>query len=212
MTEGRDAPAPRWAELAAEARAQLAGRLAGLYGHGTDESAFDSLAEDKRQTLLIFVRRFSRFGLWGGVERVTNVYGEGGVGIEFVVRKDFSATLGSHPRFTPRFAGHGADSAGGFYEKRRPRAALHFLRMRAGPNIWAAHFDGHGPLAGPMSLLRHLWHEVVRGRTPGWREVKVLLGYGAWEAEKKVVGRRPLFRAARQAERLNRRSSSHKPR
>ena len=59
MTEEGGALALGWAELPAETRAQLAGRLAGLYGHGTDESAFDSLAEDKRQALQIFVRRFA---------------------------------------------------------------------------------------------------------------------------------------------------------
>ena len=189
MTEGGDAPPLRWAELPAGTRAQLGGRLAGLYGHVSDQSAFDSLAEDKRQTLLIFVRRFSRFGLWRGVERVTNVYGEGGVGIEFAATEGVPAALGSHPRFTPRFAGHGGKTAGGFYEKQRSRAALHILRMRAAPNQWAAHFDEHGPLAGPLSLLRHIWHEVFRGRTPGWRAIQSALGYGAREV-KWEVGRR----------------------
>jgi hypothetical protein len=182
--------AARWAELPAEARAQLEERLAGLYGHGTDESAYDSLAEDKRQALSIFVRRFSRFGLWHGVARVTNVWGEGGVGMDFVSRDGFEALIGSHPRFTPRFAGHGGQTAGGFYEKHRARAALHFLRMRAAPNLWAAHFDEHGPAAGPLSLLRHLWHEVFRGRTPGWREIKTALGYGARVVEREVDRRR----------------------
>jgi hypothetical protein len=186
--EGAEAPA-NWAALPAGLRAQLSGRLAGLYGHASDESAFDSLAEDKREALLIFVRRFSRFGLWRWVGRVTNVYGEGGVGIEFVAREEFFAALGSHPRFTPRFAGHGPATAGGFYEKRRARAALHLLRMRAAPGLWAAHFDGHGPLAGPFSLLRHLWHEVVRGRTPGWRATRAALGYAARAGEGRADGR-----------------------
>lgn len=192
MTEGATgeaanetgAPPSHWAELPAETRAQLEGRLAGLYGHATDQSAYDSLAEDKRQALVIFVRRFARFGLWQRVARVTNVWGEGGVGIDFVAREGFGASLSSHPRFTPRFAGHGTATAGGYYEKRRARAALHFLRMRADPNLWAAHFDEHGPLAGPFSLARHLWHEVFRGRTPGWRAIRATLGYGA-----RVVGR-----------------------
>ena len=190
MTVGADAQPSRWAELPDETRAQLAGRIGGLYGHATDESAFDSLAADKQQALLIFVRRFARFGLWQGVERVTNVWGEGGVGIDFVAAEDFDAAVGSHPRFTPRFAGHGGATAGGFYEKRRARAALHFLRMRADPTQWAAHFDEHGPLAGPLSLLRHLWHEVFRGRTPGWRAIHAALGYGARVIEREVEARR----------------------
>jgi hypothetical protein len=185
------AAAARWAELPADVRAQLAGRLAGLYGHATDEAAYDSLGDDKRETLLIFLRRFSRFGLWHAVERVTNVYGEGGVGIEFAAREDLSDSLGSHPRFTPRFAGHGGATAGGFYELRRARAALHFLRMRADPNRWAVHFDEHGPLAGPLSFLRHLWHEAFRKRTPGWRAIKFALGYAARAVEREVgSGRR----------------------
>jgi hypothetical protein len=190
VTKEVDAPAPRWAELPGETRAQLAGRLAGLYGHATDESAFDSLAEDKRQALLIFVSRFSRFGLWQGVGRVTNVYGEGGVGIEFVAAEDFGATLAAHTRFTPRFAGHGGPTAGGFYERQRARAALHFLKMRAAPNLWAAHFDAHGPLGNPLSLARHLWHEVVKGRAPGWRSIRAMLGYAARAGDRKVGRRR----------------------
>ena len=183
-------PPPCWAELPAERRAQLEGRLAGLYGHATDQSAYDSLTEDKRQALLIFVRRFARFGLWHGVARVTNVWGEGGVGLDFVAAENFSSTLGSHPRFTRRFAGHGTATVGGYYEKRRARAALHFLRMRADQNLWAAHFDAHGPVAGPLSLVRHLWHEVLRGRMPGWRAIQAALGYGARAAEREVEGRR----------------------
>ena len=189
-TGGSAAPPARWAELPAETRAQLVGRLAGLYGHASDESAYDSLTEDKRQALLIFVGRFGRFGLWHGVERVTNVWGEGGVGIDFVAREGFEASLSAHPRFTPRFAGHGAATAGGFYETRRARAALHFLKMRAAPVRWAAHFDAHGPLGNPLSLARHIWHEVVRGRTPGWRLIRATLGYGARAAGRKVGGRR----------------------
>ena len=189
-TDESSAPPPRWAELPEETRSLLAGRISGLYGRGTDESAYDYLDEDKRQALLLFVRRFARFGLWQGVERVTNVWGVGGVGLDFVAREDFSATLGSHPRFTRRFASHGGSTVGGFYETRRARAALHFLRMRAGPNRWAAHFDAHGPLAGPFSLARHLWHEVLRGRTPGWRAIHSALGYAARAIETEVGRRR----------------------
>jgi hypothetical protein len=174
-----DAPALRWDDLTEEARAQLSGRLGGLYGREGDGAAFDALPADKQRALLIFARRFARFGLGESVKRVTNVYGEGGVGIEFVAAEDFEAAVSSHPRFTPRFAGHGRETAGGFYERRRASAALHFLRTRAAPDQWAAHFDLHGPLAGPVSFLRHLWHEVLMGRTPGWRSVLSALGYGA---------------------------------
>lgn len=167
----------RWERLAREARAALAGRLAGLYGHESDAAAFDSLAADKQQSLLLFAGRFAELGLWDAVSGITNVYGEGGVGLEFVAAADFSAALDAHALFTRRFARH-RDTAEGFYETGRARAALHILRPRAeGPGRhWAAHFDLHSPVASPASALRHLYAEKLRGRTPDWREIRIALG------------------------------------
>ncbi|MCA1615276.1 MAG: hypothetical protein LC800_14465 [Acidobacteria bacterium] len=164
-----------WGRLAVGARAALSGRLAGLYGHETDEAAFDSLAADKQHALLLFAARLGGLGLWGLVARVSNVYGEGGVGLEFEAAGDFSGALGAHERFTRRFARHG-DSAEGFLETGRARAALHILRPAGPGRLWAAHFDLHSPLASPASALRHLYAEKLRGQTPDWREVRLALG------------------------------------
>ena len=176
MITGGQASAPlAWAELSAAARGALAGRLAGLYGAASDGAAFDALAVDKQQALLIFAARLSRLRLWAHVRRVTNVYGEGGVGLEFEAARGFSKRLRHSPRFTARFAAH-RDTAEGFYEKGRRAAALHLLRPRPRARLWAAHFDLSAPLAGPASALRHLWHEKLRGRTPDWREIAAALG------------------------------------
>jgi hypothetical protein len=156
-------------------RAALAGRLAGLYGHDSDEAAFDSLAADKQQSLLLFARRLTELGLWDSVARVSNVYGEGGVGMEFEAAEDFSRALAAHPQFTRRLAAH-ADCDEGFLERGRARAALHVLRPAGHERRWAAHFDLHSPVASPASALRHLYAEKLRGRTPDWREIASALG------------------------------------
>lgn len=165
-----------WRELAPDSRGALAGKIAGLYGGPDDETAFDALAADKQRAAIIFARRLGGLGLWGDVERLTNVYGEGGVGIAFVAARGLKKRLGQSPRFTSRFAAH-RDAAEGFYELGRRTAALHFLRERRGGSDWAAHFDLHAPLALPLGALRHLWHERLRGRTPRWEEIAAALGY-----------------------------------
>ena len=164
-----------WDALPAPARAVLAGRLVGLYEHESDAAAFDSLAADKQHALLLFAGRLGELGLWDSVLRVVNVYGEGGVGLEFEAAEDFSPALDAHGRFTRRFAGH-ADCDEGFLEKGRSRAALHILRPTGQGHHWAAHFDLHSPLASPASALRHLYAEKLRGRTPDWREIRSALG------------------------------------
>jgi hypothetical protein len=174
-----------WQELPADVRAALEGRLEGLYnatsdvgeaGEAGDASVFDALPVDKQQALLIFVRRLSRLRLWRAVVRVTNVYGEGGVGLEFIAAPGLKSRLRRDRRFTARFAAH-RDTAEGFYEFRRPTAALHFLRARRGGREWAVHFDLYAPLASPLSALRHLWHEKLRAETPRWEEIAASLGY-----------------------------------
>jgi hypothetical protein len=171
-----DARAATWDSLPRHLRSALEGRLAGLYGAPDDARAFDALAEDKRGALLIFVRRLGELKLWDAVVRVTNVYGEGGVGLAFVAGEDLSRRLRESPRFTSRFAAHG-DTAEGFFERGRRRATLHLLRARRGADDWAAHFDLHSPVADPLSALRHLWRERLLKRTPGWEEIAAALGY-----------------------------------
>ena len=69
-----------WAGLPADTRELLTGKLAGLWGAPTDAAAFDSWPLDKKQGMLLLLERLQSKSLWRLVKRVTNVYGEGGVG------------------------------------------------------------------------------------------------------------------------------------
>ena len=171
MSEAIDDAKLRWDELPAATRADLAHKLEGLYGHADDRDAFDVLDVDKQQALLLFVGRLTILNLWGEIESIGNVYGLGGVGMDFRARGYLTATLTEHPEFSSRFAAHG-DTAEGFYEIGRSRAVLHFLRMRTVAPLWTVHFDLYAPTATPLSALRHLWREKVRGETPDWRAIK----------------------------------------
>ncbi|HEV2765315.1 MAG TPA: hypothetical protein VGV38_20195 [Pyrinomonadaceae bacterium] len=177
MSADGEGPA-RWRELTAATRASLEGRLAGLYGAPTDEAAFDALGLDKRRALLLFARRLSELKIWRAVVRVRNVYGVGGVGMEFAARQRLAGALSLREDFTARFAAH-RGSAGGFRERGVRRAALHFLFADDdGPEgrRWSVHFDLDNPLASPLSALRHLYREVWRGATPDWRAIEQALG------------------------------------
>ena len=169
-----DAPTLTWNELTAPARDALNGKLSGLYGGQVDADIFDALPVDKQQSLLIFVRRLGDLKLWREISRVTNVYGEGGVGIEFISTAGLPRCLRRSRRFSSRFAAH-RDTAEGFYELRRSVAALHFLRARRRGLEWSVHFDLYAPLSSPASALRHLWYEKLRGQTPSWKEIASVL-------------------------------------
>ena len=91
-----------------------------------DEDAFNALACDKQRALLILARRFSELGLWDAVRRIENVYGEGGVGMNFDAWPMLYSTLKRRTNFTSRFANHG-DTTGGFIERGVGRASLHIL-------------------------------------------------------------------------------------
>jgi hypothetical protein len=164
----------RWVELPEAVRADLTHRLDGLYGHAGDEDAFDVLAVDKQQALLLFARRLRELNLWHEIEKIENVYGLGGVGLSLRARHSLADTLDAHKQFTSRFANHD-DTANGFYEKGRTRAALHFLRMKGDAPLWTVHFDLHAPSGTAASLLRHWVHESWRGKTPDWRAIKAAL-------------------------------------
>lgn len=162
----------RWRELEEPLRADLEGRLKGLYGSVNDESAFDSLVVDKQRALLILLRRFRELNLWRAVRRVENVYGEGGVGMNFAAWPILKSTLESRGDFTRRFANH-SDTTGGFLERSRTRGALHVLYIDdAEARRWAAHFDLYNPWASPLNAWRHLLHEKLKGETPDWRTIK----------------------------------------
>lgn len=162
----------RWSDLTQSERTLLARRLEGLFGHPRDAAAFDLLAFDKQQALLIFARRFEALGLWHHVRRIENVYGLGGVGINFAAWPGLLAALRASPRFSSRFASH-RDTTGGFLERGRRAASLHFLYVeKSGRRLtWAAHFDLFYPFASPQNALRHLLDEKLRGRRPDWRAI-----------------------------------------
>ena len=162
----------RWRELPAVKRAELEGRLEGLYGAASDEDAFNSLAVDKQQALLILLERFRELDLWRTVKRVENVYGEGGVGMNFAAWPFIKSTLERRSDFTSRFANH-KDTTGGFLERGRTRGALHVLYIDdKEARRWAAHFDLYNPWASPLNAWRHLLHEKLKGETPDWRTIK----------------------------------------
>ncbi len=94
-------------------------------------------------------------GLWHFVKRVTNVYGEGGVGLQFLAWPMIESTLSRRRDFTRLFANHN-DTSGGFYEKDRDEAILHFLFQEGEPRTWYVHFDLYSPVHSPASAWKHL--------------------------------------------------------
>ena len=126
----RSGPGPveplSWRGLPQNAREALERKLEGLYGRERDEDAFNALAVDKQQALLLLLRRFAELRLWDAVRRVENVYGEGGVGMNFSAWPMLKSRLENRPDFTSWFARH-KDTAGGFLERYRKRGMLHLL-------------------------------------------------------------------------------------
>ena len=163
-----------WSDLAVELRDALRGKLAGLWDAATDEAAFNALSVEKQQALLLVQARLEAKDIWHLVRNVTNVYGEGGVGIAFNCWPMLEATLSRRKDFTRRWARHG-DTSGGFYEKSRDSAVLHFLYVDATPRRWYVHFDLYSPVYSPASTFRHVRHEFIRKVTPDWRMIKKAL-------------------------------------
>jgi len=159
-----------WSDLSRETKELLQGKLAGLWGASTDAAAFDSWALNKKQALLLLLRRLTAKKLWHLVKRVTNVYGEGGVGLQFEARPMIESTLSRRRDFTRRFANH-KNTSGGFYEKDRAESVLHFLYQEGEPRTWYVHFDLYSPVYSPASALKHLRHEFLGKLTPDWRMI-----------------------------------------
>lgn len=178
MSRGTNAKpvASGWRELPEAVRAALNRKLEGMYGGGDDESVFDSLAVDKRQSLLILLGRFQALKLWDTVRRIENVWGEGGVGMNFDAWPLIRSSLERRREFTAWFATH-RGTAGGFVERQPARAALHILYRDKGARRWEAHFDLYNPWPSPLSAWRHLLHEKLRKETPDWRIIGEALGY-----------------------------------
>lgn len=160
-----------WQNLADEFREALTGKLSGMWGAASDEAAFDSLPLDKQQALLIFTARLRAKGLWQLIRKITNVYGEGGVGLGFAAWPLIISTLDRRKDFTRRFANH-QGASGGFYEKARSRAALHFLYQDGESQEWQVHFDLYSPVHSPESALNHWRHEVIGKLTPDWKMIR----------------------------------------
>lgn len=169
LTSGVDSL--RWNELPADVRETLRGKLSGLGGATGDEDAFNSFSVDKQQALLLIASRLRAKDLWQLVKSVTNVYGEGGVGIEFIPWPMMKHTLSRRRDFTQRFAKH-KDTSGGFYEKGRSDAVLHFLYLEGSPRKWYVHFDLYSPVHSPGSVLNHLRHELLGKVRPDWQTIR----------------------------------------
>jgi hypothetical protein len=167
-----------WSELAAELRDALNGKLAGLWDAATDEAAFNALSVDKQQALLLLLTRLQAKEVWHLIRNITNVYGERGVGIEFNSWPQLESTLSRRKDFTRRWANH-RDTSGGFYEKSRQSAVLHFLYVNATPRRWYVHFDLYSPVHSAASAFRHVRHEFIRKATPDWRMIQKALLRGA---------------------------------
>jgi len=170
MAESGFDNALNWGTLARETRELLSGKLVGIWGAPSDEAAFDSWPLDKKRALLLLAERLNEKGLWHLVKQVTNVYGEGGVGIQFIAWPMIESTLKRRSDFTRRFANH-KDTSGGFYEKTREDAVLHFLFQEGEPRQWYVHFDLYSPVHSVTSALKHLRHEFIGGLKPDWQMI-----------------------------------------
>jgi len=161
----------RWSDLSDDLREALKDKLSGLWGAIGDQEAFDSLAIDKQQALLLFLSRLRAKDLWHFVKHVTNLYGEEGVGIEFTPQPLLESTLARRKDFTRRLAKH-RDTNGGFYEKGQSEAALHFLYVDQTPPKWYVHFDLYSPVHSASSAFKHFRLEYFRKFRPDWRVIQ----------------------------------------
>ncbi len=165
----------RWQDLSQSVREHLSGKLSGLWGAPSDAVAFDSLSVDKQQALLLLLKRLQERNLWPAVKKVTNVYGEGGVGIDFYAWPFIESALAQRRDFTRRFAKRKAVS-GGFYERGPQKVVLHFLYQRVEPRQWHVHFDLYNPLYSPANAVRHMRYEHFSDQKPDWITIRDALG------------------------------------
>lgn len=160
-----------WRNLSLETREALSGKLSGLWGAGSDEEAFDSLTMDKQLALLLVFQRMREKSIWSVVRKIQNAYGEGGVGIDFEAWPLIEATLSRRRDFTRLFANH-RNASGGFYEKGRGEAVLHFLYQEGAPRRWYVHFDLYSPVHSMGSAVKHFRHEYLGKLKPDWRMIE----------------------------------------
>lgn len=172
MTSATPVPAT-WAELPELIRSHLEGKLAGLYGYDEDETAFAAVPQDKREALVLLMRRLIGLDLWKSVGKIVNVYGRGGVGMYFSATSDLESELTNRSDFTRKFARH-RDNSGGFLEKDQRRASLHFLYIdnSGGSRDWHVHLDLYGPFGSSVSTAQHLYYERWQRFRPDWQIMK----------------------------------------
>jgi hypothetical protein len=165
--------ASTWAELSEEERDRYPGKLSGIYGHEGDEAAYNTLTIDKQEALKLISERLIRADLWQYVGRIVNVYGVGGVGMYFSPIGDLAAELDRRRAFTRWFARH-HDNSGGFLEKRRKQASLHFLYIDPpdSEREWHVHLDLYGGWGSVITAVQHLYWERWKKYRPDWRIMK----------------------------------------
>lgn len=160
-----------WLALSEDTRAALSGKLDGLFGWPRTDEVFESLAVERQQALLLILRRLCNLKLWDAVRSVTNVYGEGGVGIDFTAWPMLRTELERRRDSTRLLAGH-RNNEGGFREsKQLSGPALHVVMVETASQRWAAHFDLYDPLSSLLNLWRHIYREGWRRELPGWRDI-----------------------------------------
>jgi hypothetical protein len=166
-----DEPLLTWNQLHENTKAALGHKLDGLFGWARTDEVFDSLAVNRQQALLLSLRRLQDRQLWDSVRIITNVYGEGGVGIEFTAWPGLRAKLARREDFTSLLAGH-RNNEGGFRERRDGGGpALHVVMVEMAARRWAAHFDLYDPLSSLTDLWRHVYLEGWRHQVPDWRQI-----------------------------------------
>jgi hypothetical protein len=169
-----DEPPLVWAEMPEERRQRYADKLDGIYGYEGDEGAYNSLPRDKQEALDLISGRLIQAGLWQHVGRIVNVYGRGGVGMYFSAVSDLESDLEGRRQFTRAFARH-TDNTGGFLEKGRKNASLHFLYIDppAGEREWHVHLDLYGGWGSMWTAIQHLYYERWRKFRPDWKIMKL---------------------------------------
>lgn len=160
-----------WQDLPSDVKEALTGKLSGLWGAASDDAAFNSWPIDKQQAMLLVVSRLQRKGLWQLIRKIDNVYGEHGVGIGFSAWPLIVSTLKGRKDFT-RFMANHKGTSGGFYERARADAVLHFIYEDGTPQKWYVHFDLYSPVHSLVSALKHLRYEFLGKLTPDWRMIK----------------------------------------
>ncbi len=84
------------------------------------------------------------------------------------------STLSRRKDFTRLFANH-KDTSGGFYEKGRAEAVLHFLYQEGKPRRWHVHFDLYSPVHSVASAAKHLRYEFLGKLCPDWKKIEQCL-------------------------------------